>query len=157
MSNSSRSTNCRSERAQAFSSVPSTEKCSALNSRFTAGRPSSDDRKRCATAEAFVEGLKAKGIAPHVAVNGAMGKRGKVRKTAVPPQTVASAGYAISQRLRKRIEEIFGWGKSVGGLAQLKVRGLDKVRAVFVFAAAAYSIVRLRKLLAPTGEVCLAA
>ncbi len=108
-------------------------------------------------AEAFVEGLKAKGIEPHIAVNGAVSKLGKVRNTAVPPQTVASAGYAISQRLRKRIEEIFGWGKTIGGLAQLKVRGLDKVRAVFVFAAAAYNIVRLPKLLAPTGEVRLAA
>ena len=45
----------------------------------------------------------------------------------------------------------------MGGLAQLKVRGLDKVQAVFVFAMAAYNIVRLPKLLAPTGEVCPAA
>jgi hypothetical protein len=42
----------------------------------------------------------------------------------------------------------------VGGLAQVKVRGLDKVRAVFVFGVAAYNLVRLPKLLAPTGEVC---
>ena len=49
------------------------------------------------------------------------------------------------------------WSKMVGGLAQLKVRGLDKVRAVFVFAVAAYDIVRLPKLLAPKGNVCLAA
>jgi transposase len=105
-------------------------------------------------AEAFVEGLKARGIEPHVAINGTVSKRGKVRKSAVPPEVAASLGYAISQRLRKRIEECFGWGKTVGGLAQLKVRGLDKVRAVFVFAVAAYNIVRLPKLLAPTGEVC---
>ena len=49
------------------------------------------------------------------------------------------------------------WSKMVGGLAQLKVRGLAKVRAVFVFGVAAYNIVRLPKLLAPTGEVCPAA
>ena len=55
--------------------------------------------------------------------------------------------------LRKRIEESFGWTKTVGGLAQVKVRGLDRVRAVFVLAMAAYNIVRLPKLLAPTGEV----
>jgi transposase len=108
-------------------------------------------------AEAFVEGLKAKRIEPHIAVNGTVSKLGAVRKTAVPPQMVASVGYAMSQRRRKRIEEIFGWGKTIGGLAQLKVRGLDKVRAVFVFVAAAYNIVRLRKLLAPTGDVRLAA
>jgi hypothetical protein len=55
--------------------------------------------------------------------------------------------------LRKRIEESFGRSKTVGGLTQVKVRGLDKVRAVFVLAMAAYNIVRLPKLLAPRGEV----
>jgi len=104
-------------------------------------------------AEAFVEGLKARGIEPHVAVNGTVSKTGKARKTAVPPEVAASLGYAMSQRLRKRIEESFGWSKAVGGLTQVKVRGLDKVHAVFVFAMAAYNIVRLRKLLAPTGKL----
>ena len=108
-------------------------------------------------AEAFVEGLKEREIAPHVAINGTVSKTGKVRKTAVPPEVAASLGYAISQRLRKRIEESFGWSKTVGGLAQVKVRGLAKVRAAFVFAMAAYDIVRLPKLLAPKGNVCLAA
>ena len=86
-----------------------------------------------------------------------MSKTGKARKTAVPPEVAASQRYAISQRLRKRIEECFGWGKTAGGLTQLKVRGLAKVRAAFVFAMAAYDIVRLPKLLAPTGEACPAA
>jgi transposase len=108
-------------------------------------------------AEAFVEGLKARGIEPHVAINGRISKNGVARKTAVPPVVAASLGYAISQRLRKRIEQSFGWSKTVGGLAQVKVRGLAKVRAVFVFAIAAYNLVRLPKLLAPTGEVRSAA
>jgi len=108
-------------------------------------------------AEAFVEGLKTRGIVPHVAINGTVSKTGKVRKTAVPNEVAASLGYAISQRLRKRIEESFGWSKTVGGLAQVKVRGLAKVHAAFVFALAAYNLVRLPKLLAPTGEVCPAA
>jgi transposase len=108
-------------------------------------------------AEAFVEGLKGRGIEPHVAINGTVSKTGKTRKTAVPGEVAASLRYAISQRLRKRIEECFGWGKTVGGLGQLKVRGLDKVRAAFVFAVAAYNIVRLPKLLAPRGDVCPAA
>ena len=69
-----------------------------------------------------------------------------------PPQVAASLGYTISQRLRKRIEEGFGWGKAVAGLMQVKVRGLAKVRAVFVFVMAAYNIVRLPKLLAPRSE-----
>jgi transposase len=108
-------------------------------------------------AEAFVEGLKAKGIEPHVAVNGTVSKLGKTRKTAILPDVAASRGYAISQRKRKRIEEIFGWLKTVGSLSQLKVRGLVKVHAVFVFNCVAYNVVRLPKLLASTGEVCLAA
>src|ERR1700744_115806 len=107
-------------------------------------------------AEAFIEGLKARGIEPHVAINGTVSKHGKIRKTAVPPEVAASLRYTTSQRLRKRIEEGFGWSKSVGGLTQLKVRGLDKVRAAFVFAVTAYNVVRLPKLLAPRGEVCLA-
>ena len=107
-------------------------------------------------AEAFVEGLKAKGVVPHIAVHGGLSKTGKTRKTSVPPEVAASDGYAISQRKRKRIEEIFGWEKTIGGLDQLMVRGLDKVQAVFVFTCAAFNIVRLPKLLAATGEVCLA-
>jgi hypothetical protein len=103
-------------------------------------------------AEAFVEGLKARGIAPHIAINGTVSKNGVARKTAVPSEVAASVGYAISQRLRKRIEEGFGWTKTVGGLAQVKVRGLDKVRAAFIFAMAAYNIVRLPKLMATRGE-----
>jgi hypothetical protein len=111
----------------------------------TLGADKNDD------AEAFVESLKARRIEPHVAINGTVSKTGKVRKTAVPPELAASLRYGVSQRLRKRIEECFGWSKTVGGLTQLKVRGLDKVRAVFVFAMAAYNIVRLPKLPAATG------
>jgi transposase len=104
--------------------------------------------------EAFVEGLKAEGVVPHIAIQGSVSKTGKARKTSVPPDVAASEGYAISQRKRKRIEEIFGWGKTIGGLGQLKLRSLVKVQAVFIFACAAYNIVRLPKLLAPTGDVC---
>ena len=104
-------------------------------------------------AEAFVEGLKARGIEPHIAINGTVSKTGKARKTAVPSGVAASVRYAISQRLRKRIEEGFGWTKTVGGLAQVKVRGLAKVRAAFVFAMAAYNLVRLPRLIAPKGEL----
>ncbi len=108
-------------------------------------------------AEAFVEGLKAKGVVPHIVVHGGPSKTGKARKTAVPARVAASDGYAISQRKRKRIEEVFGWEKTIGGLDQLMVRGLARVQAVFVFTCAAYNIILLPKLLATTGEVCLAA
>ncbi len=106
-------------------------------------------------AEAFVEDLKARKIVPHIAINATVSKLGKVRKTAVPPEVAASTGYEISMRCRKRIEEIFGWGKIIGGLAQLRVRGLDKVKAVFTLGLAAYNIVRLPKLLQTTGEMRL--
>lgn len=98
---------------------------------------------------AFVEGLKNRKIISHLAINGA------VRKTAVPPRVAESPSYAISLRCRKRIEEIFGWVKTAG-LAQFKVRGLDKVEATFTFALAAYNTVRLPKLIGSTGEMCLA-
>ncbi len=55
-------------------------------------------------------------------------------------------GYAVSQRMRKRIEEIFGWMKTVGGLRKLRHRGGDRVDWQFLFVAAAYNLVRLRNL-----------
>ena len=82
-------------------------------------------------AEAFVEGLKDRKIVPPVAINGAVSKTGKVRRTALVPQVAQGRDYAIRLRCRKRIEEIFGWVKTTGSLAQLKVRGLDKVEGVF--------------------------
>ncbi len=128
------------------------EAAARLSERLPEGATLGAD-KNC-DAEAFVEGLKARGIEPHVAINGTVSKTGKVRKTAVPNAVAASLGYAISQRLRKRIEESFGWGKTVGGLAQVKVRAVSpRLRAVFVFALAAYNLVRLPKLLDPTGVV----
>jgi hypothetical protein len=74
----------------------------------------------------------------------------------VPPGVAASDAYALSMVHRKRIEEIFGWTKITGGLAQLKLRGLDKVRATFTFGMVAYNLVRLPKLLKPAGDLCLA-
>ena len=61
-----------------------------------------------------------------MAINGRVSKHGKVRKTAVPPEVAASIGYAISQRLRKRIEECFGWSKTVGGIAQRRCAASTK-------------------------------
>ena len=71
--------------------------------------------------------------------------------TAVDARTTRHPGYAISQRKRKRIEEIFGWAKTVAGLVQVKVRGLAKVQAVFTFAIAAYNLMRIPRLLSQTG------
>jgi hypothetical protein len=72
-----------------------------------------------------------------------------VRTTAVDGRVTRHPGYAISQVVRKRVEEIFGWDKCIGGLAQVKRRGLAKVQALFAFGLAAYNLIRLPKLLAP--------
>jgi transposase len=95
----------------------------------------------------FVDELRQRGVTPHVAINGAVSKLGKVRKSAVDRRTTRHPGYEVSQRIRKRIEETFGWIKAQAGLGKVKVRGLAKARAVFTFAVAAYNLVRIPKLL----------
>lgn len=99
----------------------------------------------------FVQALRQRGVTPHVTVNGAVSKLGKVRKTAIDGRTTRHRGYAVSQRIRKRIEETFGWIKAQAGLAKVKVRGLAKAQAVFTFAVAAYNLVRIPKLLEKTA------
>jgi transposase len=95
----------------------------------------------------FVGDLRARKVTPHIAVNGAVSKTGKIRKTAMDGRTLRHAGYQISQRIRKRIEEVFGWIKKPGGLAKAKVRGKPKVDAVFTFTVIAYNLIRLPKLM----------
>ena len=71
------------------------------------------------------------------------------RGSRIDGRTTRHAGYAVSLRIRKRIEEGFGWIKAVAGLAQVKLRGLDRVDAAFVLGLAAYNLVRRPKLPAP--------
>jgi transposase len=96
----------------------------------------------------FIGDLRARQVTPHIAINGAVSKLGKTRKTAMDGHTRRHAGYGISQRIRKRIEEVFGWIKKPGGLAKAKVRGRPKVEAVFTFTVIAYNLIRIPKLLA---------
>ena len=96
----------------------------------------------------FVAALRELDVTPHIAVNGHVSKHGVVRKTAVDGRVTRHPGYAISQVIRKRVEEIFGWTKTTGELAQLKLRGIAKVSALFTFGLAAYDLIRLPKLLA---------
>lgn len=96
----------------------------------------------------FIADLRARRVTPHVAVDGHVTKTGKRRTTAVDARTVRHPGYAVSQRCRKRIEEVFGWTKSAAGLAKVKLRGRRKVEAAFTLGLAAYNLVRLPKLLA---------
>ena len=97
----------------------------------------------------FVAELRNRTVTPHIAINGRISKNGVVRTTAIDRRVTRHRGYAVSQVVRKRVEEIFGWDKSIAGLAQVKLRGLAKVKALFTFALAAYNLIRLPKLLAP--------
>jgi transposase len=96
----------------------------------------------------FVEDLRRRRVTPHVAIDGHVRKSGKPRASAVDGRTTRHGGYAVSQRCRKRIEEIFGWAKSAAGLAKVKLRGRARVETVFTLALAAYNLIRLPKLLA---------
>jgi len=69
------------------------------------------------------------------------------QRSAIDGRTTRHAGYAISLRIRKRIEEAFGWAKTVAGMRKVRHRGLPKVGWQFTFAMAAYNLVRLPKLL----------
>ncbi len=66
--------------------------------------------------------------------------------SAIDGRTTRHPGYAVSQRLRKRLEEIFGWMKTVGNLRKTRHRGKDRVGWVFTLTAAAYNLVRIRNL-----------
>ncbi len=91
-------------------------------------------------AEDFVNELRSMNVRPHVAQNN------NGRRSAIDARTTRHAGYAISQKIRKRIEEGFGWIKTVAGQRQTRFRGKDRVGWAFTFAAAAYNLVRLPRL-----------
>ena len=90
----------------------------------------------------FVAEMREINVTPHVAQN----DRG--RRSAIDGRTTRHPGYAVSLRIRKRIEEAFGWAKTVAGLRKARHRGLPKIDWQFTFAMAAYNLVRLPKLLA---------
>ena len=88
----------------------------------------------------FVGALRQMCVSPHVAQ--------KIRGSAIDGRTTRHDGYKTSQRKRKLVEEAFGWGKTIAGIAKVKVRGLSRVRFKFTFAMAAYNLIRMPKLLA---------
>lgn len=96
-------------------------------------------------AEDFVNELRSMNVTPHVAQNTSG------RSSSVDGRTTRHSGYAVSQRIRKRIEEAFGWIKTVAGQEKTSFRGRDRVAWAFTFAAAAYNLVRLPKLIAEAG------
>ena len=95
----------------------------------------------------FVDAPRQRRVTPHMAVRDHLTKTGKRRKTKIDGRTKRHPGYEISQVIRKRIEEVFGWIKQSAGLRQSKFRGLARVNAQFILALAAYNLIRLPKLL----------
>src|SRR5882672_1161140 len=92
----------------------------------------------------FVAGLRAMRATPHLA-------QYTGRRSAIDARTTRQPGYAISQQKRKLVEQGFGWMKTIGGLRKLRHRGGALVNWIFTFTAAAYNIVRLRRLLEATA------
>ena len=95
-------------------------------------------------AEDFVNELRSINVAPHVAA--------KTRTSAIDGRTTRHAGYRISQVIRKRIEEVFGWAKAAAGLRKTRHRGLGRVGWQFTFTLAAYNLIRLPKLMIEPHE-----
>jgi hypothetical protein len=86
--------------------------------------------------------MRALNVTPHIAQNLSG------RRSAVDVRTTRHSGYAVSQRKRKRIEEPFGWGKTIGGLARPMLRGVKKLGFKFTLTMAGYNLIRLPKLIA---------
>jgi transposase len=116
------------EREAALMMIGSVESAKAL----TVGGDKGYDTRQ------FVAESRQMNATPHVAQ--------KVRYSAIDARTTRHAGYGISQQKRKRVEEIFGWMKTVGGMRKLRHRGLELVSWMFTFTAAAYNLVRIRNL-----------
>jgi len=93
----------------------------------------------------FVSQARGLKVTPHVTQNN------KGRRSAIDGRTTRHEGYALSQWKRKRVEEIFGWMKTVGGMRKLHHRGWELVGWMFTFTAAAYNLVRMRNLAAALG------
>ena len=93
----------------------------------------------------FVDRMRELQITPHVAQNTTH------RRSAIDGRTTRHEGYAISQKKRKRVEEVFGWMKTIALQRKTRFRGPDRVGWMFTFAAAAYNLVRMRNLMAQTA------
>ncbi|MGY6695581.1 MAG: IS5 family transposase [Roseinatronobacter sp.] len=87
----------------------------------------------------FVRDLRQACVTPHVAQ--------KSRYSAIDGRTTRHAGYALSQKHRKKIEEAFGWAKTVGGMAQTMYRGVERVRSRFILTMTANNLARVPRLL----------
>ncbi len=90
----------------------------------------------------FIEGCREPNVTPHVAQNLA-----RTSGSAIDGRTTRHPGYAISQRIRKRVEEIFGWTKTVANFRKTRFKGLERTQMASYLVGAAYNLVRMAKLL----------
>jgi transposase len=102
----------------------------------TLGADKAYDTRDCVAA------MRRQQVTPHVAQNATH------RRSAIDQRTTRHPGYATSQRLRKRVEEIFGWLKTVGGFRRTRYRGLARTQLAGYLVATAYNLVRMARLLA---------
>lgn len=116
------------------------EKRKSRQGRFTLGGDKNYDTRE------HVAALRELNVTPHVAQNTA-----RPGGSAIDQRTARHPGYAGSQRKRKRVEEIFGWFKTVALMRKTKFRGLERVGWMFTWTAAAYNLVRMRNLLGATA------
>lgn len=98
-------------------------------------------------AAEFIRDLRQRQVTPHVVRDDHLTKTGKRRRSAVDGRTTRHPGYAVSLRIRKRVEEVFGWIKATAGLRKTRHRGTARVDWMFTLTAAAYNLVRLPKLM----------
>ena len=89
----------------------------------------------------FVADMRALNVTPHVAQNTTG------RRSAIDGRITRHAGYETSQQKRKRVEELFGWGKTIGGLARPMFRGIKKLDFKFIWTMAAYDLIKLPRLI----------
>lgn len=125
------------ERDAALEMLTYLEPLASSNCRRTLGADKGYDE------DGFIADVRRLNITPHVAPNVHVSRK----KSSVDGRTTRHAGYTVSQRKRKLVEEGFGWQKTVGVLRKLHHRGREKVSWIFAFTSAAYNLVRLRTLL----------
>ena len=101
----------------------------------TLGADKSDDTRACVAA------MRKRRVTPHVAQNT------NGRRSAIDSRTTSWPGYRVSQRIRKRVEEVFGWMKTVGGFRRTRYRGQARIQLSGYLVATAYNLVRMARLI----------
>ena len=117
------------------------EGAAAMIVRHSPGRAADHRGRRQGLRHGFVADMRALNVTPHVA------KNTTGRRSAIDGRTIRHAGHETSQQKRKRVEEPFGWGKTIGGLTRPMLRGIKKLDFKFIWTMAAHDLVKLPRLI----------